>query len=196
MNQIERSGSSFFYARFNVTTKSSQQRPASNLVLALVLCLSLFLVGSCNERAAFTDLAAVKPDLSVMEKSDLLRYAYALQAGLMNAPQDIGKLRTSDIHLVLASPDLERADGAARVWQYRTNLCVLDIHWRATEAQSAVKHHEFRARQIVSRHTTAVTESTSEPLSCIQSIIQERRAEVEQNLFETYAVLSLNAHKS
>lgn len=162
---------------------------------ALALCLSLFLVGSCNERSTFLDFTEIKPDLSLMDQGDLIRYAYAVQAGLMNKPQNINFLRQADIKLALAEPDLERAEGNARVWQYQSNECILDVYWHAGDTQDNIDHHEFRARQSVSQ-TGISDHSTPAAWTCMQNFIEGRRAMIEKNLSETYAVLSLNAQRS
>jgi len=191
MSQIERSGSYFLDARLMPQHKSIIRRMAS----VLVLSFCLLLIGSCNERASFLDFSSSKPELSTLDKGDLLRYAYAVQASLMNTPQNIEKLRTADIQLALSKPDMERRDGITRVWQYRTKSCVLDVYWREGKPQNNITHHEFRARQKLSPGV-AMQKEEPEKWACIQNIIEEHRAEVEKTFYETYAVLSLNAHKS
>lgn len=156
------------------------------ILLSLTLLLSLFLVGSCNERSTFFDFAKTKPDLSAMNKGDLMRYAYALQAGLMNKPEQIGQLRPQDIKLALAEPDLNRAEGKARVWHYQSNACALDVYWR--EGMDSVGHHEFRARQTVSQKGVS-NNTLPSSWACIQNIIETRRAAIDENLSYQYANL-------
>jgi hypothetical protein len=104
-------------------------------------------------------------------------------------------LRHSDIELALAEPDLARVEGESVVWQYRANSCVLDVYWQDNKTAGEIDHHEFRARQTVSQ--TGITENEiNSSWACLQNIIEMRRAQIEQNLLNIYAVLSLNAQRS
>ncbi len=164
------------------------------MMLVTSLCFSLFLVGSCNERTIFFDFSSAKPDLASLDKGDLIRYAYAIQAGLLNQPEILAELRDEDIQLVLAEPNLNRVEGAARHWQYIDATCVLDIHFMEGKNVD-IAHYEMRATQSLSPYSTT---DNPEPQqwNCLQNIIQTRRAAFEESLSETYAVLPLNAQRS
>lgn len=47
---------------------------------------------------------------------------------------------------ILGAPDFVRRDGAAQVWQYRAENCVLDLFLYAAAGESWVKHVELRER--------------------------------------------------
>lgn len=192
MNRILKSGSSFFDAKGFLPKQHGKRR----FMLTGLLCLSVLSLGSCNEQANFKDFSAVtKPDLSAMTKGEYLTYAYSVQAALMNTPQTIKNLRYVDVMAALATPDLEREEGKARQWQFMTNECVLDVYWREGAKGKAIDHYEFRRRQNIERGKQINDVKASE-LNCMQNLVHGRRALVEKNAEETYAVLESKAHKS
>ena len=160
----------------------------------LALCLSLFLVGSCNESASIFDFSKKPNDLQQLTKSERVRYGHALQAAILQSPDDITKLQASEVKLALSSPDLEREDGYNKVWQYRGQDCVLDVYWQKINAQTPISHFEIRQRRSVLDGTQAVIEPVK--WQCIQNIIQQRRDDIDEGFREAYADLSLKAHKS
>lgn len=160
----------------------------------LALCLSLFLVGSCNESAGIFDFSNKPADLTQLSKSDLMRYGYALQVAMLQSSDNIKKLEARDIKLALSAPDFSRKDGRNNIWQYRTESCVLDIHWQEKKSSAPVSHFEFRQRRSALNGTQAVIDPVE--WQCVQSIIQDRRDKIGKGFREAYADLSLKAHKS
>ena len=191
MNRMLKSGSSFFDAEGNFPKQHGKRR----FVLTVLICLSVLGLGSCKEQASLQDLSAAKPDLSDMTKGEYLTYAYSVQAALMNAPQTIQNLRHIDVMAALAGPDQERKEGHARQWQFLTNDCALDVYWREGAEGKVIDHYEFRRRQDIVRGEKLSNVKASE-LHCMQTLVQGRRALVEKNAEETYAVLSLNEQRS
>ena len=62
---------------------------------------------------------------------------------------NIGKLDGHGVRVVLDEPDMVRADLPTVLWQYRTERCVRDVHFRSDErdAENApVIHYETRSR--------------------------------------------------
>lgn len=181
VNQTEKSGSSFMaYSR--------------RALMTLAMGLSLFLVGSCNESASLFDNIDKRVDLSSLDKEDLIRYGYKIQAALTYKPADLKHLRRDDLKLALAAPDLDRKDGAVNVWQYRSENCVMDVYWTKPNDQATIKHYEFRERRSV--FDKPLEENTPAAWRCMQSFIEERHEIVREGFTDIYADLSLNAHKS
>ena len=160
----------------------------------LALGLSLFLIGSCNESAGFFDHLNKPVNIGQLDKDDLIRYGYDIQAALTYKPDDLKHLRRGDLKLALAKPDLNRKEGSKNVWQYRTDSCVLDVYWQKNQAQATISHYEFRER----RSIFETKSGTRDPAAwhCMQSLIEQRREIVQKGFEETYADLSLKAHKS
>ncbi len=160
----------------------------------LALCLSLFLVGSCNESAGVFDFSNRPANLQQLSKSDLVRYGYALQVALLQTPDNVKKLNADEIKLALSKPDLERKDGQNNLWQYRTKGCVLDVYWKEKPSSKPVSYFEIRQRRSVLDGTEAVVDPVQ--WQCVQSVIQERRHVIDDGFNDIYADLSLKAHKS
>jgi hypothetical protein len=181
MNQTEKSGSSFMvYGRKTLSM--------------LVLGLSLFLIGSCNESASIFSEIQKPVNLGELNKDDLIRYGYKIQAALTYKPEDLKELRRADLKLALATPDLNRKEGGKNVWQYRTKSCVLDVYWQQNKPQAKIAHYEFRERRSIFEKATLSNDPAA--WHCMQSLIEQRREIVQKGFEETYADLSLNAHKS
>ncbi len=163
-------------------------------VSLLALCLSLFLVGSCNESTEFLDFSEKPANLQQLSKSDLVRYGYALQMAILQKPNNIKKLSSNEVKLAFSTPDLERKDGRNAIWQYRTQGCVLDVYLKNKGAKQSVSHFEIRQRRSVLDGTQAVVDPVQ--WQCVQTVIQERRRAIDNGFSDIYADLSLKAHKS
>lgn len=155
----------------------------------LALCFSLFLVGSCNESAGIFDFTNRPADLEQLSKSDLVRYGYALQVAILQAPDNVKKLNANEIKLALSKPDLERKDGSNHLWQYRTDACVLDVYWKQQKASKPISYFEIRQRRSVLDGTQPVVDPVQ--WQCVQSIIQDRRQAIDAGFSDLYADLSL-----
>lgn len=172
--------------------ENQTHKSGSFLLKGLSLFTCLFLIGSCNEKTAFFDFSKDDVELSKMDKGELVRYSYAVQAALIQKPQNLTALNTQQAKLVLSAPDLQRVDGNKQVWQYRNQSCVLDIFWNA---KGQATDYEFRARRFMVRGAENAIEEIQD-WQCLQGLIQDRRRAIENGFSESYAVLSLNAHKS
>lgn len=143
------------------------------------MALSFLLVGSCHQSTgASVNVATVQKSLSEFSKSDMMRYAYLLQAALAENPDLFTQMDERKIRLVLAQPDLLRKDGGTQSWQYRAGKCVLDVFM--TNGQPDVVHYEFRSAD-------ALDESEPERWGCLQSLYQTRRAAIEKAFEDVYA---------
>ena len=158
-------------------------------VYVMTLCLSLFLVGSCNESAGFFDFSNKSPDLQKLSKSELVRYGYGLQVALLQKPEHIKKMELEEIELTFSKPDLVRSAGRHKMWQYRSDNCVMDIYWKDNGASQPVSHFEIRQRRSVLDGAQAVVEPVV--WECVQNIIQTNRHDIEAGFDDIYADLSL-----
>lgn len=180
----------------NRTKKSGSAFMAvcKNIFLTVMLSTSLLLVGSCNETMNFLSVLKKPVQLQALSKEDLIRYAYAMQSALTQKPENLWHMRATDVKLAMAEPELNRRDGKSRIWQYRTEGCVLDIYWMQQGDNPKISHYEFRSRRAVFDENVSIQ---NEPAwQCIQTLIQQRQTKIEEGFHKSYADLSLNAHKS
>ena len=79
------------------------------------------------------------------------------------------QLSGSDIRQVLDKPELVRSDLPTVIWQYRTEACVLDIYFTASNEQSIAKapvaYYEARSRDAKGREKIQAKE-------CVSSMVQ------------------------
>ena len=66
---------------------------------------------------------------------------------LTNSPQELEGQGQIEIWSRLGSPDLVRREGPARVWQYATGGCVLDLYLYEAGDDFEVIHHTLRGRR-------------------------------------------------
>lgn len=74
-------------------------------------------------------------------------------------PSRLLDLGRPDLSAILGKPSFVRRDMSAEVWQYRTELCVLDLFLYEINQSVAVTYYEFRSRreQEVARDECFVT---------------------------------------
>lgn len=181
--------------------KSQAQQPGSSFSTpfrtVVLLSLSLFVLGSCNEKVVISDLDENKVDLETLSKNKALGHVYNVQAALAQSPERIEKLSNKTMQLVLAKPDSVRVEGRSQVWHYVGAQCVLDVYWTQKSNKVMVQdYYEFRARRDLFQKASINDNATLQDWQCMQSLIQDRRQRVEAGFDDLYAVLSLNAHKS
>ena len=141
-----------------------------------VLCLSLMLVGSCQNVMGWSVYHGEKLNLAELSKGQMYRYAVSVQNAVAENPDMFLKLGAEEVSLILASPDLTRKDGVGGVWQYRTNECVLDVFF----ASDKIAHYEFRSRKMGSDEIPA-----SE--TCLRNLYSSRRAQIAKSFDEIFA---------
>lgn len=179
-SQAEQPGSSFFYGPIFIT---------------ILLTVSLFILGSCNEKVTISTLDDVV-EVEQLSKYKALEYVYATQAALAQSPERIASLSDQELQHVLAAPDSVKVEGRSEVWHYVGQECVLDVYWTQKSNNIFVQdYYEFRERLNLF-HNVSYKEKKMDDWQCIQSLIQNRRQKVEAEFDELYAVLSLNPHKS
>lgn len=175
--------------------ENQAQKPGSSFigrgVKTMVLGLSLFLMGSCNENVGFWDFSKKPVAYKELTQGQLVRHSYKLQSALVRNPDVISSLDDKALKLALANPDLSRADGKSRVWQYAGDQCVLDIYWVENSKNNLEQiHHEFRTRRSLFENASTQDQKL-ENWHCMQSIIQDRREKIETGFSDLYAVLDL-----
>lgn len=100
-------------------------------------------------------------------------------------PENIEKLRETDFLALFREPDLDRREGATKIWQYRADSCVLDIYFDETaerETAGRVIHYEMRPRLLAAfgkqekdQNRTGVN-SFVDSAACLKEIARGGRA--------------------
>lgn len=143
------------------------------------VAISFLLVGSCHDpMEVLAGPQAVQRELADLSKTDMMRYAYQLQAALVDDTDLFAELDETRLRLILATPDLLRKDGKTQSWQYRNASCVLDIFM--TDESSHIAHYEFRS-------TDALDEAEPEHARCLQGLYKDRRIAVEKSFADIFA---------
>lgn len=68
-------------------------------------------------------------------------------------PKRLLKMRLGGVSTLLGKPQFIRREASARVWQYRTNTCVLDLFMYDIGAEYEVVYYEFRPAAVLSGST-------------------------------------------
>ena len=84
--------------------------------------------------------------------------APALSAADRN-PRRLLRMSPQDLSVLLGKPQFVRREAEARVWQYRSEACVLDVFLYHVEATHEVTHFEFRPATTLSGPTPGCFES-------------------------------------
>jgi len=181
--------------------ESRATKPGSSfnarIVLAITMGMSLFLIGSCNEKAEVIDFSNAQPSLIEMSKGQMVRHSYKIQTALSQDPTVLPEFSSKELKLALAKPDLKRVEGKAEIWHYLGKQCVLDVYWVKKKSNANFKqaHYEFRERRGLFQNV-AYSNDGFQDWQCMQSLIQDRRSKIEANFDDLYAVLDLNEQRS
>jgi hypothetical protein len=135
-------------------------RRLSRLGLAL-LPLAVLLVGSCKTYESDTAYGgtqapalfrlALFPDSRHAVSDDYQPargYIARAQKYIAGEPAALTKLTEREIGYLFGKPSLERRDADARIWQYRTEGCVVDVYFYKNDAQKSgydVSYVDFRS---------------------------------------------------
>ncbi len=181
--------------------KSQAQQPGSSffhdpIFITLLLVMSLFILGSCNEKVSLAPLADDKVEINSLSKHKALGHVYKIHATLAQNPARIALLSNEELEWVLAKPDSIRVEGRSQVWHYVGEECVLDVYWTRKPNQTFMQdHYEFRQRLNLF-HNASYSGVKMDDWQCMQSLIQGRRQKIESEFDDLYAVLDLNEQRS
>ena len=124
-------------------------------------------------------LAAEHP-LKAMSDSERHRHAETLSGLLHDDPEVLGMLIGEELRLVLQQPGLSRADGPVQIWQYRSDLCVLDVYFSGHVGDDGhfnrVVHYETRIRKKAKLVSSSEVSHDIDARHCLRSIIDSRPA--------------------
>jgi hypothetical protein len=144
-------------------------------VATAILCILPFLVVSTNGVQAFISsraLAATDATVSPSEDEGSIGYGRALRERLARAPDTLLNLRDADILFAFAQPQLRRMEGPVRLWQYRTENCVMDVYFREQGKALSVVHYELRPRdKAVFADHPVQSDSRFQEKSCVQALL-------------------------
>lgn len=135
-------------------------RRLAHLGLAL-LPLAVLLVGSCkvsempgsyggSESPAHFRLALFPDSRSAVAEDYQPARGYVARAQkyIAGDPAALTKLTVREIGYLFGAPSLERRDADARIWQYRTDGCVMDVYFYKNDRQAGgyeVSYVDFRS---------------------------------------------------
>lgn len=73
----------------------------------------------------------------------------ALRRKISYTPEALLQLNTQHIRGLFNEPGLVREEAPITIWQYRTDVCVLDLYFKGSSKNSfkPVAHYEIRARE-------------------------------------------------
>lgn len=160
-------------------------RRLSSIVMTL-LPIMLLLVGSCKTEelpGAYGSNAgpdqfriALFPDRVDYRGKDYYPargYITRAQKYVSGTPDTLVLLTEYEIGYLFGKPALARKDAQARVWQYRSQDCVVDLYFYPDAALSAgrVAHADVRARQ------SRMTLSPAAQKKCLSAIMAENDAD-------------------
>jgi hypothetical protein len=93
-----------------------------------------------------------------------------MQKALMARADNLVKMHGATVSAALGEASLIRADLPTVVWQYRSNICVLDIFFKAESEDvvlSPVIHYEIRSREM----SEGASSTQTDDRRCIRSLI-------------------------
>ncbi|MFN4089296.1 MAG: EI24 domain-containing protein [Alphaproteobacteria bacterium] len=91
------------------------------------------------------------------------------QARVPHLPDELTGQGQIEVWTRLGSPDLVRREGPARVWQYATRTCVLDLYLYEAGDDFQVIHHALRARR------PDATSGAAADAACYGALIERAR---------------------
>lgn len=151
--------------------KRAMLLPETVLLAGLIIGGS-FLSDHTDYRAGQTALASGANGVVEDGLSRDKRRQRILQDRLRANPSDVMVLTGGDVVDAFSYPDLQRAEGAMTVMQFRGAECVLDIYLK--EGATSPVHYEFRPRQIASMTSKQKAREVN-PAECVSDILKSRR---------------------
>lgn len=148
-------------------------------VLLTLLPLMLLLVGSCKTSAEAASVFgdpqsqvryALFPDrLSKPQGAYQPARGYVVRAQkyVVGAPQSLMQLTEQELTFIFGKPALERRDADARIWQYKTEACVVDFYFYQEDGVAAghtVSHVDYRMKE----HLVPGALVTDEPVPMVR----------------------------
>lgn len=109
----------------------------------------------------------------------------ALRRQVMYKAGGLSYLNGRDVQAILKTPELVRQDLPTVIWQYRNEMCVLDVYFTTNEPKAfkaPVVHYEVRARNSALRDEDVQD-------ACINDLVRERAG---QSLFNLQALYKAN----
>lgn len=111
-----------------------------------------------------------RPDGDAPEDEGAEKVA-ALDIDLTNLKERLIGFEADEISELMGPPDFERSEPPAKIWQYRTQTCVVDMYLYDEDGDVSVDHIEVRGRG----------EAKVEDKACFASILQEASTEEEDS---------------
>ncbi|MBL8712684.1 MAG: hypothetical protein JNM12_07275 [Alphaproteobacteria bacterium] len=157
-------------------------RRLSRLMLAM-LPLMVLLVGSCKT-SEVTDNFAHKNDVTQLRAAlfpDRVEtpdyhpaggYIARAQDFVQSNPAALTKLTEQEIGFLFGKPSMERRDADARIWQYKTPSCVMDVFFYGGD-QSPVSYIDYRIKADLEQGSAPRTEplGVRNQSKCLRKIV-------------------------
>jgi len=165
---------------------------ATAFIILMLPTVSL-LVGSCkvsdlskseySYQKNITFREALFPKASIVEEhadsaNTRAHNAYVSRARgiVQNDPESLTKLTKQEISFIFGNPTFSRKDADARVWQYKTNNCVIDFYFYETGngKASPVSYVDMRFKEeLYPGAASKDSVSTQEQSRCLHDVVAQ-----------------------
>lgn len=166
----------------------------STAFIVLMLPTMALLVGSCKtsdlsssaysyqRNLAFKE--ALFPSSSIIKRSSNNEparahrtYVSRARSIIQNNPENLMKLTKQEISFIFGKPTFARKDAEARVWQYKTNNCVIDFYFydeRNAKNASPVSYVDMRFKEeLYPGSASKGSVSVQEQSKCLQDVVAQ-----------------------
>ena len=165
---------------------------ATAFILLMLPTISL-LVGSCKtsdlsssaysyqKNMAFKE--ALFPSSSIISKADdneqraHKTYVSRARSIIQSDPESLSKLTKQEISFIFGKPTFSRKDADAKVWQYKTNNCVIDFYFydeANSSKYSPVSYVDMRFKEeLYPASTSKGSVSSQEQSKCLHDVVAQ-----------------------
>ncbi len=168
-------------------------------IFAITFLLPLCLVGSCHKSGGiFAELVdqsayaaaygASVPDMSAQSQQ---RYARKLRSKVKKNSQYLAKMHKYDVLVTFDEPELVRLDGSVSSWQYKSEVCVMDVFFAQNDDKTDEQANNVIYYEIRPRHTASLLEDNTDK---VKHLAQGAEQECLGSLLQVHNVPDRSAH--
>lgn len=166
----------------------------STAFILLMLPTMSLLVGSCKtsdlsssaysyqksmafKEALFPSSSIIKRNADDSSTRAHRTYVSRARSIIQKDPESLMKLTKQEISFIFGEPTFARKDANARVWQYKTNNCVIDFYFydeRNAKTASPVSFVDMRFKEeLYPGSASKGSVSTQEQSKCLQDVVAQ-----------------------
>lgn len=153
-------------------------------VFSLLLIVPLCLSGSCSIHStslttpAYASLDSHDMPVLLNDMTDLERTQYARNLTLLvsDSPKYFHHLMDQELRLMFSDPAMVRRDGTNFVWQYKSDVCVVDLYFSGNESSNVVSYYEIRQNRKANFARALSNDSAPDVVNnaaCVQSLADQ-----------------------